>query len=128
MKGKDLLQGIDQVEILLKTLHWINRESHKRDILAQLDFIVGILGEIIRISQERKMASVKDIAKLELIKKDLSQFRAEVTNALSTQVGREAMPVLQKILEKDFEQFRKQLIAVLSKFNEKTKKDETVLN
>lgn len=118
----NLQTNIYDTQILLETLNWINRDKHRRDILAELDLIDLELKKTKEGLRTNGLAKTSELAELEALEKSLNAFRKNVINALSSHVSREAMVVLQQRLENEFENITKVLIAILFKYSEKIKK------
>lgn len=123
-----LYDRISEVEILLETLNWINREKQRRLVLAQVNLISLELKRIIGGLEARNMASASDIAKIQVLNNNLTIFKNNVINAFSTFTRREVTEVLRERLEKEFSRWSAELTAVLSKLSQKIKKMQLSYN
>ncbi|MBI2581839.1 hypothetical protein HYV87_01760 [Candidatus Woesearchaeota archaeon] len=123
-----LYDRISEVEILLETLNWINREKQRRLVLAQVNLISLELKRIIGGLEARNMASASDIAKIQVLNNNLTIFKNNVINAFSTFTRREVTEVLRERLEKEFSRWNAELTAVLSKLSQKIKKMQLSYN
>lgn len=109
----NLYQNISQVETLLETLNWINRESHRRDLLAQVVLIAHELEQIIQKLQERESVSKISIAKIQIVRSNLNRFKIEVMMRLSDHLERAKIKEVQMELNNNFKIFKKTLISTL---------------
>lgn len=121
-----LFRNIDEVEILIETLHWINREKQKREILTKVDLIADEMEKVIQDLRKKKLISKADIAKLQLVKNQLTVFKNEALVELSKEVpvrgltiSRERQIELLRIkLLGSFNRFRDRLVAVLNELKD----------